>query len=145
MFYSLSRDIEYKASSNTLVDLPVRRSHRLHGLPPDFPPTMEGNEGETMEQPATSNYHVEGVPVNEMREEFSSYDNPLLVQQPSTEDISFLFPTEGQPGSSNWVFNHPSHDTVATYFGSNDLFWETPLGKSISEYGTTRPSYVTPI
>ena len=30
----------------------------FHGLPPDSPPTMEGQEGVTMEQPTSANVHV---------------------------------------------------------------------------------------
>ena len=123
----------------------MRRSHRLQGLPPNSPPIVEGNEGETMDQPAIADSHVEGVPVTETREEFSSYDNPLLVQQPSTEDTTFHFPMEGHPGSSNWVFNHQSDDTVAIEFGPNAPFWVTSLGQAICEYRTNRTSYVTPI
>ena len=58
----------------------MRCSHRLQGLPPNSPPFVEGNEGETMDQPTSIDSHVEGVLVTETREEFSSYDNPLLVQ-----------------------------------------------------------------
>ena len=105
---------------------------------------MEGKEGETMDQPVSIDAHVEGVLVTETREEFCSYDNPLLVQRHSTEDVVFRFQPEGQPGSSNWVFNHPSDDTVAAEFGPNAPFLETSLGQAIFEYGTTRPSYLTP-
>ena len=67
---------------------------------------------EAMDQPIMTNSHVEGDLVMEAREEFTSYDNPLEVQQPLATDTTFHFPMEGQPGSSYWVFNHPSDDTV---------------------------------
>ena len=44
-----------------------------------------------MDQPTTIEYHVEGVLVIEFGKEFSSYDNPLLVQKPSTKDTTFHF------------------------------------------------------
>ena len=68
MFYSLSIYLEYKVSVRTLADLPTRCSHRLQILSPHSPPTMEGNEGETMENPASIDSHVEDVPVTRIRE-----------------------------------------------------------------------------
>ena len=97
-----------------MADLLVRRSHRLQGLPHDSPLVVEGNEGGTMDQLATVEYYVEGVPVIESGEEISSFQSPFIVQQPSTEDTTFRFRTEGQPGAPNWVFNHLSDDTVET-------------------------------
>ena len=52
---------------------------------------------------------------------------------------------EGQPGSSNWVFNHPSDDTLGVEFCPNAPFWRTYLGQDIFKYGTIRTSYVNPI
>ena len=43
------------------------------------------------------------------------------------------------------MFNHPFADIVALEFGLVAPFWDISLGQYISEYGTTRPSYVTPI
>ena len=83
----------------------------MQGLPADSPLAVEGNEGETMEQLVSTNSHVEDVPVTGTREELSTFDNPL-VQQPPTVDSTFHFPTEGQLGSSDCIFNHPFHDTV---------------------------------
>ena len=88
---------------------------------------MEGNEGETMEQTTSIDSHVEDVPVTITREEFSTYDNPL-VQQPPMIDSTFHFPMEIQPGSLDWVFNHPSDDTTGTKFCPNAHFWRTSLG-----------------
>ena len=60
-------------------------------------------------------------------------------------DTTFHFPMEGQTDALDWLFNHPLDDTVGAEFGPNAPFWRTSLWKSISEYGTTRPSYVTPM
>ena len=65
---------------------------------------------ESTYQGATTNYHVEGNPVVEVREEFTTYDNPL-VKQPPMVDTSFDFPMEGHFGSSNWVIDFPFDDT----------------------------------
>ena len=51
---------------------------------------------------------------------------------------------EGHVGSSNWVFDLPSDDTEGVEYGPNSPFWRTSLGQSISEFGTTRPSFVNP-
>ena len=79
----------------------MRHSCRLQGLPPDSPPAMEGNRGETMDRLASVDSHVEDVPITKTREEFSAYDNPL-VQLPPTTDSTFHFPMEGRPSSSDW-------------------------------------------
>ena len=89
-------------------------------------------------QYVTADSHVEGNPVVEVGEEFTYYDNPL-VQQPPMADTTFHFLMKGQPGSLDWVFNHPSDDTIGIEFGTNSPFWRTSIGKSISEYGTTKP------
>ena len=61
----------------------MRCSHRSQGLPPNFPLATEESEGETMDQPTMEDSHVEGVMVTESKEEISSFENPLIVQQPS--------------------------------------------------------------
>ena len=88
---------------------------------------MEGNEGEIMDQPATTNSHVEAVLVIESREEISYFQSPFIVQQPSTKDTTFCFQMEGHPGAPDWVFNYPSDDIVAVEFGPAAPFWETSL------------------
>ena len=63
---------------------------------------MEEIEKKTMDQPVTTNSHVEGVMVTESGEEISSFENPstpMIVQQPSVEDTTFCFQKEGQPGA----------------------------------------------
>ena len=120
----------------------------LQVLPPEFPLALERNEGETMDQLDSVDSHVEDVPVTETREAFSTYHKPL-VQLPPVADSTFHFQMKFQPISSDWVFNHPSDDTVGAEFGSNDPFWRTSLGQSIYEYGTTTakadPSVLTPL
>ena len=89
----------------------------MQGFPPRFPPVAKGMERETMEQPTTVDSHVEGVLVDEPKEEVSSFENPstpAIVQQISTKDMAFGFQMEGQPSAHDWVFTHPSDDTVAT-------------------------------
>ena len=117
-------------------------------FPPDSPPLMEGNEGETMDQPTCDNSHVEYVPTTKIREYFSTYDNHL-VQQPPTVDSTFHFPPKGKLSSSYWVFNHPSDDTIGTESGPNAPFWKTSLGQSISDSRTTttelEPSILSPL
>ena len=54
---------------------------------------MEGNEGETMDRETSVDSHVQYVSVTQTREEFSTYDNPL-VEHPSTADSTFHFPME---------------------------------------------------
>ena len=89
----------------------MRRSHRLQGLPPNFPPSMEERERETMDQPAMTDSHVEGIDlVTKSGKEISSFESPstvVVVQQPSVEDTTFCFLTEGQPSARDWVFTHP--------------------------------------
>ena len=58
--------------------LAIRQSHRLQGLSPDSPPTMEGQEGITMEQPSFANVHVGTALASETREDFIIYTNPLV-------------------------------------------------------------------
>ena len=51
-----------------MAELLARQSHRLQGLLPDSAPVVEGNKGETMDQPTIVESHVEGVPFIESRE-----------------------------------------------------------------------------
>ena len=60
---------------------------------------MEGQEGVTMEWPASVEAHMETTPTTEPREEFSVYENPLVHLTPEA-NTSFHFPMEGRPGSS---------------------------------------------
>ena len=106
---------------------------------------MEESEAETMDQPTTNDSHVEGFIINEYGEEFSFFQSLVIVQKPSIEDTTFHFQTEGQPSAPDWMFNHSLDDIVEAEFCPTTPFWETSLGHSISEYGTTQPSYVTPI
>ena len=70
------------------------QSHRLQGLSPDSPPTMEGQEGVTMEQPTSTNVFVETTLASEFREEFNDFTN-RLVQLPPAADASMHMPLEG--------------------------------------------------
>ena len=98
---------------------------------------------EATDQGVKADSHVEGNPVVEVREELTTYDNPLVKKLPMA-DNTFHFPMEGHLGSSNWVVNHPSDDTEGTKYGPSAPFWKTSLGQSIYEFGTTRPSFVNP-
>ena len=55
----------------------MRRSRRVQGLPPEFTPIVDS--------------HVEGNPIVQVEEEFTSYDNPLTIQQPTADDTTFHF------------------------------------------------------
>ena len=46
-------------------------SRRLQVLPPYSPPTMEGQEGETMDLPASADAHMETTSAAETREYIS--------------------------------------------------------------------------
>ena len=77
----------------------MRRSRRLQGLPPEFPPTIEERKEVTMDQPITIDPSVEGIPVTNPGEEYYSFENlststSILVQIPSSCDSTFHFPTE---------------------------------------------------
>ena len=83
-----------------MVDPSVRIFYRLQGLPPKYRPTKERREGETMDQPITTDPHIEGIPVTKSGEDYSSFENPstptpVVVQQPSSCDSIFHFPLEG--------------------------------------------------
>ena len=54
------------------------QSHILQGLPPDSPPTVEGQEGVTMEQPGSANVLIGTALASETREDFIIYTNPLV-------------------------------------------------------------------
>ena len=87
---------------------------------------------------------MEGNLVVEVGEEFTTCDN-LLVEHPPTTDNTFHFSMEGHVGSSYWVVDCPYNDTKETKYGPNAPFWRTYLGQAISEFGTTRPSFVNPV
>ena len=62
-----------------------------------------------MDQPVTIDPFVEGVPVVESGEEYSSLENmsastPVLAQLPPSHDSSFHFSTEGHSGAQDWSF-----------------------------------------
>ena len=40
----------------------------------------------------------------------------MIVQQHSVKDTTFRFQMNGQPSAHDWVFTHPSNDTVALKF-----------------------------
>ena len=71
-----------------------RQSRRLQGLSTNSPPTVEGKEGITMEQPASTNVHVGTTLASEIREEFIVFTNPL-VQLPPATDVFVHPPLEG--------------------------------------------------
>ena len=72
---------------------------------------MEGQEGVTMERPASAEARMETTPATEPREEFLVYNNPL-VQLSLEANTSFHFPMEGRLGSSDWIGNHPHDETT---------------------------------
>ena len=53
-------------------------SRRLQVLPHDSPPAMEGQEGVTMERPASADACIKNTSIARPREEFSIYNNPLV-------------------------------------------------------------------
>ena len=99
----------------------VRRQYcGLQGLSHDSPPTMEGQEGITMEQPASANALVGTALASETREDFNIYMNPL-VQLPPTTDVSIHTSLEGHG------------DTPAPPdYGPNAPFWRTSMGQAIA-------------
>ena len=71
----------------------------MQGLPPEFPPTMEEIQGLTVDQPTTTDPSMEGVPIIESGEQYSSTKNPptytpILVQLPPSHDSTFHFSME---------------------------------------------------
>ena len=52
----------------------------------------------------------------------------MVVQQPYEKYTTFHFQTKGQPDARDWVFTHPSDDTMALKFGPTAPFWETYIG-----------------
>ena len=64
--------------SKNLAEFLLRRSRRVQGLPPNLPPIVGEIPMETIDQGATTDSHVEGNPVVEVGEEFTTYDNPLV-------------------------------------------------------------------
>ena len=95
----------------------------MQGLPPDSPPIVEGQEGVTMEQPASANVPVGTALASETREDFTVYTNPL-VQFPPVADAFMHSPLEG----------HVDSPTPPDY-GSDAPFWRTSMGQDISEFG----------
>ena len=105
-----------------------RQSRRLQGLPPDSPPTVEGQEGVTMEQAASANVPIGTTLANETREYFTVYMNPL-VQLPPAADASVHSPLEGRVDSP-----------TPPVYGSDAPFWRTSMGQAITEFRIIKPS-----
>ena len=95
-----------------MVEFLLIRSRRVQILPSEIPPVIREIPMEARDQGATTDSQVEGNPIMEDGEEFTTYDNPLVEQPPMT-NTAFHFQMEGHVGSSNWV-NHPSDDTEGT-------------------------------
>ena len=74
--------------------LTKRLSCRLQGLSPDFPPPVEGQEGITMEQLASTSVPIGTTLASEIREEFTIFTNPL-VQLPPAANVSVHSTLEG--------------------------------------------------
>ena len=92
---------------------------------------MEERQGVTTYQPTTTNPSVEGVPIIELGEEYSSIKNPptstpVLVQLPPSHDSTFNFPTKGYSGAQEWVFSPPSDDLVVAELVQMLLFGRLP-------------------
>ena len=102
-----------------------RQYRRLHGLPPDSPPTMEGEEGVTMEIPASIEDHMELTPP---RGNFSTHASPL-VQLPPTTDVS-VHPLLGGHGDTS----------TPPDYGLDAPFWRNSISQFISEFRVIRPS-----
>ena len=86
---------------------------------------------------------MEENPVVEVREEFTTYDNPLVKQHPMA-DTTFHFPMEGHVGSSNWVYR-PFYDTEGIEYVPNAPSWRTYMGAVISKFGMTIPLFFNPL
>ena len=112
-----------------MVEQLVRhQSRRLQGVSSDSPPTMEGQEGVTMEQPASTNVPVGTVLASGTKEYFTIYTNSL-VKLPPAADVSIHPSLEGHV------------DTPAPPdYGPNDPFWRTSMGQAIAEFRVIRPS-----
>ena len=74
------------------------QSHRLQGLSPNSPPTMEGQEEVTMEQLASTNVPIGTALASETREYFTIFTNPFF-QLPPAADASMHLPLEGRVDS----------------------------------------------
>ena len=96
--------------------LVIRQSPRLQGLSLDSPPTMEGQEVITMEQPNSTNVPVGTALASETREDFTIYTNPL-VQFPPATDVFAHLPLVG----------HADTPTPPDY-GPDAPFWRTSMG-----------------
>ena len=70
-----------------------RQSCRLQGLSPDSPPTVEGHEWVTMEQPTPANVPIGTTLASETKEDFTVFTSPLL-QLPLAADASMHSPLE---------------------------------------------------
>ena len=104
----------------------------LQGLPPKSPPTVEGQEGVTMEQPTSANVPVGTTLTSETREDFIVYTNPL-VQLPPAPDASMHPPLEGRVDSP-----------TPPDYGSDAPFWRNSMGQAIYEFMVIRPSLGNP-
>ena len=105
-----------------------RQSHRLQVLSPNSPPTMEGQEGVTMEQPVSVNVLVGTSLASETREYFTVYTNPL-VQIPLAADASVHPPLEGRVDSP-----------TPPDYGLDAHFCSTYMGQAIAKFRVIRPS-----
>ena len=85
--------------TNTLSELHVIQYRRLYGLPPNSPPGVEESEGQTMDQLAIVDSHIEGFLVIESKELISSFENIVVVQQHSIEETTFCFRMEDHRGT----------------------------------------------
>ena len=107
-------------------------SHRLQGLTPKSPPTMEGKEGVTMEQLASTNIPTGTALASETREDFTIYTNPL-VQLPPAVDVFVHSPMEGHVDGPN-----------EAEYGPDAPFWRTSMGQDIAQFGVIKPSQGNP-
>ena len=87
---------------------------------------------EATDQGVVTDSHVEGIPIVEGGEQFTTYTNPLVEQPPAVE-TTFHFPMEGHADSP-----------TETEYVPNAPFWRTSMGQSLSKFEITRPSFVNP-
>ena len=89
---------------------------------------MEGQEGVTMEQLASTNVPIGTTLASENREDFAVYINPLVQLSPAA-DVSIHLPLEGHV------------NTLAPLdYGPDAPFWRTSMGQDIAEFRVIRPS-----
>ena len=86
---------------------------------------MEGEEGVTVEIPASDEDHMEITPP---RGNFSSIASPS-VQLPPTINVSIHSLLGGHGDTS-----------ASPYYGPNAPFWRTSMGQDIAEFEVIRPS-----